>query len=463
MDYQTLLNKIKPDKIEKNKVESLAKSMINFINNLAIKNEIQTEAMLVGSVAKNTWLSGNADIDIFLHFPLSTPLEELKDKGLYLGHECIKHMNGKAEERYASHPYVTGQIDGYSVDFVPCYYIEHADQLKSAVDRTILHTHYIKNNLKENQIDEVLILKKFMEGVETYGSEFKVGGFAGYLCELLVLEYGTFSGVLKAAASQWKEGLIIDLENYGTGDDFEDSLIVVDPTDKKRNVAAALTTQKMSEFMVAARNFLKEPEIDYFYPITYCSDINAIKFQFDEKRTKTYIISFKPPKIPSDAIYPQLKKTQNSLSYKLELEGFKVFKSSYWTDELETAIIVLEMGIWDIPNYKIHEGPKVWDEKHQERFLNKYGNKAWIENDRWKVNVPQKNNTALDMIGYFLKKENIHHLKTGKHLKKEILKNNYIMGINEFLSEFSENQEDVPKDLLEFLDNFLNPGKNLWR
>ena len=70
--------------------------------------------------------------------------------------------------------------------------IENAEQLKSAVDRTILHTHYIKKNLKENQINDVLILKKFMEGIETYGSEFKVGGFAGYLCELLILEYGTF-------------------------------------------------------------------------------------------------------------------------------------------------------------------------------------------------------------------------------------------------------------------------------
>ena len=37
-----------------------------------------------------------------------------------------------------------------------------------------------------------------------HGSEFKVGGFAGYLCELLIIHYGTFLNVLKYAADEWK-------------------------------------------------------------------------------------------------------------------------------------------------------------------------------------------------------------------------------------------------------------------
>lgn len=57
-------------------------------------------------------------------------------------------MNGVASEHYASHPYVTSEIDGFEVDFVPCYNIENGSQLKSAVDRTILHTKYIQNTLK---------------------------------------------------------------------------------------------------------------------------------------------------------------------------------------------------------------------------------------------------------------------------------------------------------------------------
>ena len=89
----------------------------------------------------------------------------------------------------------------------------------------------------------------------TYGSEFKVGGFAGYLCELLIIKYGTFEECLKKA-SMWKFGHVIDLKNYNTSNLFNDPLIVIDPTDMNRNVGAALRLDKMAEFIQSARNYL---------------------------------------------------------------------------------------------------------------------------------------------------------------------------------------------------------------
>ncbi len=109
-----------------------------------------------------------------------------------------------------------GFIEGFDVDFVPCYTIKNAEELKSAVDRTILHTEYVKKNLKPEQRNEVLLLKKFMESIHTYGAEFKVGGFSGYLCELLIINYGTFIEVLEAASEKWRPKTVIDIEKYGT-------------------------------------------------------------------------------------------------------------------------------------------------------------------------------------------------------------------------------------------------------
>lgn len=458
MDFTDILMDIKPDIHEEEKIQSLSKTMIDFINELAQEKKINTQALLVGSVAKGTWLSGKADIDIFLHFPLKTPLAELKEKGLSLGHACIKEMNGGYEERYASHPYVTGHIQGYDVDFVPCYAIETADELKSAVDRTILHTLYINKHLKKEQIDEVLLLKKFMESIRTYGSEFKVGGFAGYLCELLILEYGSFTEVLESASSLWKSGFIIDLEDHGTGENFTEPLVVVDPTDKNRNVAAALNIQKMSEFIVASRNFLKNPKKSYFYYLSRNINKKDIKKLFEDKGTKTILISFKPPEIPSDAIYPQLKKTEQSLESKLNYDGFNVVNSGYWTDESDIAIIVLELDLWTLSKYKKHMGPKVFSKIHQERFLDKYQEKAWVENDQWVVNVERKHRTVESFLEYTLTPENIHHLRIGKHLKKEILNEHKIMGINAFL-----NSDICSEDILEFFFDFLNPGEYLRR
>ena len=264
IDYDNLLMKIKPSKKENEKVQKLSDRLIEVLNESAAELDVPVTAVLVGSVAKGTWLAGNADIDILIKFPLETSSEYLKEYGLKIGHKCIERMDGSSEERYASHPYVTGYINGYYVDFVPCYDIKSSIELKSAVDRTLLHTEYIKAHLTDKQADEVVLLKKFMDSVGTYGSEFKVGGFSGYLCEMLILKYGNFIQTLKIAAENWNYGYIVDIEDYGTANLFKDPLKAVDPVDKNRNVAAALTLQKMSEFIVAAGNFLHNPSEEYF-------------------------------------------------------------------------------------------------------------------------------------------------------------------------------------------------------
>jgi tRNA nucleotidyltransferase (CCA-adding enzyme) len=100
-------------------------------------------------------------------FPLDYSEEKLKEYGLLLGEYCINEVGGKAEKRYASHPYMTGLIEEFEIDFVPCYRINDSSQLKSAVDRTILHTDYILSHMSDKQADEVLLLKKFMSSINT--------------------------------------------------------------------------------------------------------------------------------------------------------------------------------------------------------------------------------------------------------------------------------------------------------
>lgn len=255
MDYSLILNDIKPTTDETKEINEVSSRIINFLQVLCDENNINAKVNLVGSVAKNTALKGKSDIDIFIAFPLDTDKLYLKETGLDLAHKCCREFKSVPEHHFASHPYVTADIEGYEVDIVPCYAIEDGSQLKSAVDRTILHTRFVKSNLVEGQEDEVLLLKRFMAMTGTYGSEFKVGGFAGYLCELLIIHYGTFENTLKSAIN-WQYGHVIDLENYGTSRLFNDPLIVIDPTDMNRNVGAALRINKLSEFIQSARNYI---------------------------------------------------------------------------------------------------------------------------------------------------------------------------------------------------------------
>lgn len=316
MDYETILKDIKPTEDEKNHIDEVSSSIMNFLQDMCDGNDIDAKVNLVGSVAKNTALKGKSDIDIFIAFPLGTDKQYLKKTGLDLAHACCDEFDGVAEHHFASHPYVTTHIGECEVDIVPCYAIEDGSQLKSAVDRTILHTRYVKQNLKEGQDDEVLLLKRFMAMTGTYGSEFKVGGFAGYLCELLIINYGNFENALKAALN-WKFGEIIDLEEYGTADQFNDPLIVIDPTDEKRNVGAALRLDKMAEFIQSARNYIfSDNKKDYFYPLKRNLNREDILNEFKSRNSELIALRFDIPDMPLDTLHPQLRKTCEALDRK---------------------------------------------------------------------------------------------------------------------------------------------------
>jgi tRNA nucleotidyltransferase (CCA-adding enzyme) len=456
-DRKSVLNSIKPSKPEKEKFDRLSYRLIKLINKIARENNVNADAVLVGSVAKGTCLSGKTDIDIFIKFPININDYDLKKNGLFLGNTCIKKMGGIAEERYASHPYVTGIIEDVKIDLVPCYNVESHGELKSAVDRTILHTEYVKNKLNFEQIDEVLLLKKFMRSIGTYGSEFKVGGFAGYLCELLVIYYGSFKEVLKSASEEWMPGFIIDIEKYQTGNLFNDPFVVVDPVDKNRNVAAALTLQKLSEFVVASDNFIRSPSSNYFFPKLPLLNPLSIKNEFIKRGTKTLLLIFNPPDIPADALYPQLKKTEISLKNIFDRKGFGVFGSDSWTDEKNITIILIEFDIRKLAYIKKHLGPYIWSKMNSKKFLDKYKNKAYIEGDRWVVDIDRKYKTVESLFKDIINKEKLEYLRFGKHIKVEIAKKFIIMDINNFL-----NSERCKSDVLMFFYKYLNKSLCIW-
>lgn len=475
IDFNPIIEDIEPSPEDEKRVHDLSDKLMQIINSTAQDDGIAAEAILLGSVAKNTWISSNdngkdLDIDIFIKFPLTTSLEDLKIQGLELARNCIEAVGGTYEERYASHPYLTGTIKGFEVDFVPCYHINHARELKSAVDRTILHTEYVMGYLKKGQENEVRLLKRFMQMVGTYGSEFKVGGFSGYLCELLVIHYGSFLDVLKGAWEEWKPGYQIDLKEYGTANQFNEPLVVVDPTDANRNVSAALTLQKMSELVMAAGNFLENPEKSYFYPKVIEYTQENILEEFNQRETTSLILTFPAPNIPSDALHPQIRKTEKSLVKILETEDFSVLGSDSWSNEVaenkdiakdndgnKKVVILLEMNTWSLPIFKKRNGPAIWDKDNTSNFLKKHPH-SWIEGDQWKTLSERKYQDVDSLIHGILKPDGISRLRVGKHLKREILKNYQLKDVMDIL-----NAPEVNKGLLQFLHHYLNKGEFLVR
>ncbi len=454
MDYNLILEDIKPTLDETKQINEVSSRIIGYLQGLCDSKNLNAEVALVGSVAKNTALKGKSDIDIFIAFPLDTDKNILKDNGLELAHMCCDEFDSDAEHHFASHPYVTTHIEGFEVDIVPCYAIEDGSQLKSAVDRTILHTRYVKDKLEEGQEDEVLLLKRFMAMTGTYGSEFKVGGFAGYLCELLIIHYGTFEKTLREAVN-WKFGHSIDLENYETSGNFKDPLIVIDPTDENRNVGAALRLEKLAQFIQSARNYIfSDNKLDYFYPLNRNLDMQSILNEFTNRNSDLIAVSFDIPEIPLDTLHPQLRKTTEALERKLNDEEFNVFKADYWSDEEESAVILLELASSKLNDIKVNVGPKVFITQACENFVAKYGREnCYVQGDFLVHTQKREFSNAKDLVEHIFTSEHIGLIKVGKNLKKTIVNTYRFIDIDEFGND----------DYLEFLDDFINPGQYIVR
>lgn len=494
MNYELILNDLRPNQEEIDATNKTTDKVIDFINELCKEEGIDAKAMAVGSVAKNTWLRGKSDIDIFIHFPTTTEMDYLKETGMYLAYKTNDALNGNASEHYASHPYLTCNIDGFEVDIVPCYEIQEGESIISAVDRTILHTKYIQKHLNGRE-DEVLLLKKFMDVIGTYGSEFKTGGFAGYLCELLILKYNTFENTLRAAQN-WKFHTTIDLENFGTANDKifrEDPLVFIDPTDKNRNVGAALRIERFVDFIVASRNFLNivddsvlddderyEKIKEFFKPLQKEHLSNKsneeiaeyIVDSFKDRETQTLVIKFPIPEMSADALHPQLLKTIDSICEKLENEEFSVFKHAYWTDEEQYVIFTIELNVFKQGKYYIHEGPKVWPKKACENFKAKWKDALYPLDEHMVLTRERQFKTAKEFITHLLNLENIHIIKVGKNIKNALCNDYTLLEIDEFLNDLdnqfgygadAKTNENLAYDYLNSLDDFLNPGQYIKR
>ncbi|MEM2275991.1 MAG: nucleotidyltransferase domain-containing protein, partial [Thermoproteota archaeon] len=184
---QEVLKRIKPSPEERDHMNHVLSKVVSTLREELKNLEPEVDVLVEGSVAKDTWLSGETDADVFVRFPIKWKKEEM---GRVLI-DNVKKIFGseKCRLRFAEHPYVTVRIEGINVDIVPCYRVEKG-AYRSATDRTVFHTEFVKEKLSPDMRDEARLLKKFFKGIGVYGAEIKTRGFSGFLVELLVYSLG---------------------------------------------------------------------------------------------------------------------------------------------------------------------------------------------------------------------------------------------------------------------------------
>ena len=209
--YASVLSEVKPSKAEQQEQAKATEQFLEKLNKTLANSG--AKAILGGSSAKDTWLSNNRELDIFIQFPLT----KYKDKTNQLT-EILEEAVQKAfpklkrERLHGSRDYFQLNYKGFTFELVPILKINKAEEAINITDISPLHAKWVNKNGKKIK-DEIRLTKQFAKAQQLYGAESYISGFSGYILEILTIHYNSFEELLKAA-TKWKAPAIIDTEKH---------------------------------------------------------------------------------------------------------------------------------------------------------------------------------------------------------------------------------------------------------
>jgi tRNA nucleotidyltransferase (CCA-adding enzyme) len=456
-----VLKAITPSAAEQKKIEAVT-NLVMKVTEKVIRPHALT-ATLAGSFTRNTWMPHKREFDVFILFPENVPREQLEKLGLEYGQEIVKRLKGHFKIAYAEHPYVRSKIlyngTTFDIDIVPCYKVASAEKIKSAVDRTPFHNQWLSQNLKPEQTGQVRLLKQFTKVNNLYGSDTKVQGFSGYLCELLIVYYGSFKSFVKEAA-KWKAGdVFIDPGKRYKTEQIEQikkqfkgqPLIVIDPVDPKRNVAAVLSPENFIRLVKICSQFLQKPTKNFFFRVQK-TNIKKLAKLIKRRQTQFIAISFKSPDIIPDILWPQLRRTAARIADILKEYEFSIFGWDVWSNSM--CIMLFEIEKSQLPFIRKIHGPDIFAHKRADEFIKKYKplGRIYVEGDHWVAEIVRKFRTAKSKLKDSLAVDIKELLAKGfaSHIAQSITKGFKLLNEKQILNLAKREHE-----FCQFLDNYL--------
>ncbi len=362
--FKKILKTIKPTIKEEKQV---SKIVFEFLEKLNL-NLINAKTVVGGSFAKGTWLRNKHDIDIFVIFNnnqnISTGLEKI-----------VKKSFKKYEKIHGSRDYFLIKYKKLSFELVPVLKIKTALEAENITDVSPMHVNFIKNNTNEKLKDDIRLAKYFIKVNDCYGAETFIGGFSGYLIELLIIYYKGFMNLVNQA-SKWNKEVIIDInKNNRFKSEQKFPLIVIDPVQSNRNAAAALREERFNKFKDICKRFIET------------QDDNLFK----EKKVnlKGYDLVFKaiPLKGNADVVGTKILKVYEKIGLDLKSKNFVIIDSGwFWKKE---AYLYFKVKNKTLDKTIKHYGPPIKFKEDCKRFKQKY-KKVQEENGRLVVILPRR-------------------------------------------------------------------------
>lgn len=429
---EQVLKKVTPSEGYREKLQIIIEELREKLEKEIEKRKLPVSIELVGSTAKDTYLKDNLDIDFFLSFPSKFPKEEIAENALSIGKKLLENT----EESYAEHPYIRGYYKNYEVEVVPCYKVKNASQRLSAVDRTPLHTKFVKENILESQKPEVRLLKQFLRGIGCYGAEAEIEGFSGYLCEILIIKYDSFRKLLENS-KKWKTGEKLALTK-GEYPSFNTPLTFIDPVDTNRNVASALSREKFQLLVKASNEYFKKSSITFFFPNKIKPwTLEKINREIQKQKCLYIGVKIDKPNIISENLYPQVRKAARSIWDASKRNDFYIYDVKFYIDELENKIyFIIKTKKEPLSETLKHSGPPAKLKENVDDFINKWKDdprvikKPYEKNDRYYVEIRRD---YIEIKDFLI--DQVKNLSMGKHLDPIVREKYTLLQLDDLLKD----------------------------
>lgn len=381
-----ILKELLPKKEEKKKLEKAVKNFLSKFKKYKVS--------VGGSYAKNTWLSGDADVDVFFRFGKG---EKNISKELS---KILKKKFKKVELVHGSRDYYHVKFGDISFEVVPVLDIRKSSDAENVTDVTLLHVKFVKKNTNVKLCNEIRLLKQFCKANGLYGAESYISGFSGYVLELLMIHYKNFKNLVRKVG-KWGNKEVIDVGKcYKTKKEAikklnpskkVSPLILIDPVQCDRNVAAALSKKNYEKFIGLCKSY--DGSESFFR-----------KKDVDVNKLKGYIVfKVKVKKGKKDIVGAKLVKKLEKLKKEFEKNDFKVHDYGWKWDKAAYFWFKTDKKV---PSFKKHYGPFVKQKEHVKVFKKKWGG-VKKEKKRYYVNVKRKFIDVKSLVKVILKDKDL--------------------------------------------------------
>ncbi len=427
-----------------------------------------------GSFVRKTYLSEDDSFDLLLILQKSDKskahqiLDALKKR---LKKDRIKNNPIEITKHTGKIPYLRINVEGELINLFVGFEVSPGEEPESIFDLIPMHSQYIITHMKEENRNEVLLFKKFLKTIGVYRNEIGAIGFNGYLCELLIIFYGSFRETIDAI-SKWRPRTIIDLKR--NTEKMEDvdlltsemllkyyPLYVPDPLNPKDNVAADVSVDQFTSLIAASNTYLMKPDISFFEDLLFEIPIyDELVRKIANSGREITILAIKRNFEEAEICWQKALSIKNAFQTELFNNNYILERSKTFVSEEYYGLFISLMDIK--PQISIRkEGPEITS-KESLKFLKQYTKHIdvvagpFIDNDRWVIHFTKKGQSVFEFLENLVQK-NTFVLNVDSFLKIAIKEKMKIFLVDETLRNIYDTDDTFAENFYLFIER-----KPLW-